>query len=270
MTPSRLSRRFVVGLIGALSLVAGACGSDDSADTTAPAATAAPGTAAQDTAAPDTAAVDTAAPDTAAPDTAAPDTTAAVDTFEGALLGVLELTAGDCSSGTPTGSYFQMVQPLGTAEAGPFIPNGDSTCADTNYTLLEPGTAGGLIVGGWQAAPDPAFDANGNGLADAIFAPVTFFGVAFAGATDAAEAQPSISAAAGVLSGDLSAFTAYYGGGAFNQGAPKPDGSGDGPTGTIDATTGAYVLEWTSLIVGGSFDGFTGVWHLEGNFTPAL
>ena len=33
--------------------------------------------------------------------------------------------------------------------------------------------------------------------------------------------------------------------------------------------TGAFVLEWTSLISGGSFDGVTGVWHLEGTFTPA-
>ncbi len=190
--------------------------------------------------------------------------------FDGELLGVMEITAGDCTSGTPTGSYFQMVQPGGTADAGPFIPNGDSTCADTNYTLLQPGMAGGLIVGGWQAAPDPAFDAAGNGLADAIFAPVTFFGVAFAGATDAAGTMPSVSAVDGVLSGDLSAFTAYYGGGAFNQGAPKPDGSGEAPVGTIDPATGAYVLDWTSAIAGGSFDGFTGVWHLEGVFTPAL
>lgn len=29
------------------------------------------------------------------------------------------------------------------------------------------------------------------------------------------------------------------------------------------------MIEWTSLIVGGSFDGFTGVWHLEGIYTPS-
>jgi hypothetical protein len=78
-----------------------------------------------------------------------------------------------------------------------------------------------------------------------------------------------VMATGGELTGELVAFTAYYGGQAFNQGGPKPDGSGVPATGTIDPATGEYVLEWTSLIVGGSFDGFTGVWHLEGTFTPA-
>ena len=162
-----------------------------------------------------------------------------------------------------------MVSAGGTAEAGPFIPNADSGCPDTTYSLLNPGTDGGLLTGQWQAAPEPAFDATGNGLADLIVAPVTFFGVAFAAATDPNEAAPSVTASNGVLSGDLSAFTAYYGTGVFNQGAPKSDGSGPTPTGTVDATDGSYMTEWTSLIVGGSFDGFTGVWHLEGVFTAA-
>lgn len=42
-----------------------------------------------------------------------------------------------------------------------------------------------------------------------------------------------------------------------------------GPTGTIDAETGAFVLEWTSQIEGGAFNEFSGVWHLEGTFTAA-
>ena len=90
------------------------------------------------------------------------------------------------------------------------------------------------MTGVYQQAPDPAFDAAGNGLADAIFAPVPFFAVAFAGATDSAEAMPTLTATDGTLTGDLSAFTAYYGGGNFNQGAPKPDGTGEAPMGTID------------------------------------
>ena len=97
---------------------------------------------------------------------------------------------------------------------------------------------------------------------------MTFFAVAFAGATDPAEAMPTLTATDGVLTGDLSAFSAYYGNSSFNQGAPKPDGSGEAPMGTIDPETGAYVLDWTSQIVGGSFNDFVGVWHLEGTFTP--
>ena len=110
------------------------------------------------------------------------------------------------------------------------------------------------------------FDAAGNGLAAGVFQPVTFFGVAFAGAFDATGATPTVSAADGTLTADLSAFTAYYGGGTFNQGAPKPDGTGDAAVGSI-GDDGSFVLEWTSLIAGGSFDGFTGVWHLEGTFS---
>lgn len=68
--------------------------------------------------------------------------------------------------------------------------------------------------------------------------------------------------------GPWAAFTAYYGNSSFNQGAPKPDGTGEAPIGTIDPETGAYVLDWTSQIVGGSFNDFVGVWHLEGTFTP--
>jgi hypothetical protein len=40
-------------------------------------------------------------------------------------------------------------------------------------------------------------------------------------------------------------------------------------SGTYDAATGHFVLQWKSLIVGGPFDRFTGSWHLEGTFVPA-
>ncbi|MDO8390619.1 MAG: hypothetical protein Q7V57_09040 [Actinomycetota bacterium] len=241
--------RSLIGLAAVLALFGAACGDDDKDSS---------GTTAVETTVP--------GDETTVPETT-PETTPA-NPYEGELVGTFAVDAGDCTGAAPAGSYFQMVMPGGTAEAGPFIANADSACTDTNYSLLEAGTDGGLVIGGDQAAPDPAFDATGNGLADKIIAPVTFFGVAFAAATDPAEAAPMVMAADGVLSGDLSAFTAYYGTGVFNQGAPKPDGSGDGPTGTIDLETGHFTLTWTSLIVGGSFDGFTGVWHLEGTFTP--
>jgi hypothetical protein len=37
-------------------------------------------------------------------------------------------------------------------------------------------------------------------------------------------------------------------------------------SGTYNAKTGAYTIDWSSQIIGGPFDGFTGVWHLEGTF----
>jgi hypothetical protein len=194
--------------------------------------------------------------------------------LEGDLMGLFEITAGACDdAGTVTGSYFRMIEAGGTVEAGPFIPNADSTCADTEYSPLTPGAAGGLMSGDYQPAPDPAFDEAGNALASDIAEPVTFFGLAFGAATDETDVQsgdavpaPLVTATDGELSGDVSAMAAYYGGEVFNQGAPKPGGSEPGPTGTIDADTGEYVLEWSSLISGGAFDGFTGVWHFEGTF----
>jgi hypothetical protein len=39
-------------------------------------------------------------------------------------------------------------------------------------------------------------------------------------------------------------------------------------SGTYDARTDAFVLEWASQIVGGPFDKFTGFQHLEGTFEP--
>lgn len=193
---------------------------------------------------------------------------------EGELSGLFEVADGTCDEvGVPSGSYFRMVEAGGAVEDGPFIPNGDSTCADTTLTLLAPGTDGGLITGEHQPAPDPAFDDAGAALADSIIAPLPFFGLAFGVATEATDAEsgddlpaPTVTAADGVLSGDVSAFVAYYGGEVFNQGAPKPGGDEPGPIGTYDADTGEYVLEWSSQIVGGAFNDFTGVWHLEGAF----
>ncbi len=118
------------------------------------------------------------------------------------------------------------------------------------------------------------FDEGNNATSNRVAQPVPFFGVAFAIATTDEAAPPVVTATGGELSGNLAAFAAYYAGQTFNQGAPKPDGSVPGlttptATGTIDDDTGAYDLTWASQIVGGSFNDFTGVWHLEGTFTAS-
>ena len=256
-----LSHRRLFASLAVVAFVAASCGSDDSSSDTASTNDTTAVTDATET-------TEAMAQETSPPATEAP-TTEPAATFEGDLVGTFSIDDAVCTdAANVTGSYFRMLQPGGTLEAGPFIPNADSACVDTTYSGLTAGTDGGLVTGAYQAAPEPAFDEAGNGLAGAIFAPVTFFAVAFAGATDPAEAMPTLAATDGTLTGDLSAFTAYYGGANFNQGAPKPDGSGEAPVGTIDPETGAYVLDWTSQIVGGSFNDFVGVWHLEGTFTP--
>ncbi|MBL8779211.1 MAG: hypothetical protein JNK12_25025 [Acidimicrobiales bacterium] len=217
--------------------------------------------------------------DDSSSDTTAGDTTETTAAASGDLVGTFGIDPGT-DGAEVTGSYFRMVQSGGTVADGPFVPNGDSTATDQTYTLLEPGTDGGLTTGAFQPGPDPLFDADGNALADAIIQPVTFFGVSFSittSDTDPESGDPvtevTITDEDGTLTGQTTAVTAAYGGQEFNQGAPKPDGSSPGETtavsGTYDAETGAYTLDWASQIVGGSFDGFTGVWHLEGTFTAA-
>lgn len=193
------------------------------------------------------------------------------------LIGTFSITAGTCG-GTVAGSYFQMIQPGGST-SGPFVPNGDSPCSNNAFTPMAPGTDGGLITGTYQPGPSPAFDGSGNGLAGRITKPQPFFGADFATATNPTDPQTGTKVAApvitvdaeGRLGGDLRAFAASWNGQHFNQGAPKPDGSTPGatalPTGTYNDTTKAFVLDWTSGIVGGPFNSFTGRWHFEGTFT---
>jgi hypothetical protein len=196
------------------------------------------------------------------------------------LVGTFRIAAGSCSGGRASGSYFRMVQPTGNTRSGPWVDNADSTCSDGTYTLLAPGTDGGLITGTNQPAPNPGFDGSGNSLAARIIRPVKFFGVAFSASTNATDLQagtatavPTVRADGGKLSGDLSAFAATWNKQAFNQGAPKPGGATPGgtalPSGTYDPATRAFTLTWASQIVGGPFNSFTGLWHLEGTFVPA-
>lgn len=200
----------------------------------------------------------------------------------GQLAGVLRVDSGACGdAGVASGSWFRMVQPGGSPADGPFVPNGDSPCPDKTWTPLRAGTAGGLAVGDFQPHPDPIFDEQGNGRATAILEPQRWFAVQFAVATNPVDPQtgtevdPPVLRAGddGTLTGDLRAFGVAWNGQHFNQGSPKPDGSQPGDTravsGTLDADSGRFVLDWTSQIVGGPFNNFTGMWHLEGSFEPA-
>src|SRR4051812_47248064 len=105
------------------------------------------------------------------------------------LTGTFKLTAAACGSGAVKGSYFRMIQPGGTAAAGPYVQNTDSTCADKTYTAMAPGSDGGLVTGSYQAQPDPPFDSTGGGKAARITTPTKFYGVNFATATNPSDPQ---------------------------------------------------------------------------------
>ncbi|GAB5903291.1 MULTISPECIES: hypothetical protein [Mycobacteroides] len=190
------------------------------------------------------------------------------------LNGLFALTPGSCAEGRATGSYFRMILPAGDA-SGPYLANGDSTCSDNTVTLLAPGTDGGLKSGEYQPQPGNAFDGNGNAVSGSITQPVKFYGVGFATASNQTDPQtgqgtatPQITVSGNKLGGDLSAFGVTWNNQVFNQGSPKPGGAFPGKTtpvtGTYDRNTGAFIVEWTSQIVGGPFNDFTGLWHLVG------
>ncbi|HEY0343000.1 MAG TPA: hypothetical protein VGC59_00030 [Solirubrobacteraceae bacterium] len=194
------------------------------------------------------------------------------------LVGLFRFTPGAYSRGVATGSHIRLVLAGGTKEKGPFFPNPSSTA--TTYTLLRPGTDGGLRTGTYQPAPSPPFSGSGDALANRIIAPQRFALIQYSVQTSPKDPQtgadvpaPSISVSPdGKLSGQLQAFAAQWNKQHFNVGSPKPDGSFPGlttpVTGTYDAATKAYTLDWTSQIVGGAFNNFSAVWHFEGTFEP--
>lgn len=192
------------------------------------------------------------------------------------LVGLFRITAGACNDAGATGSYFRMVQADGDTESGPFVSNNDSACDDRTFTTLVAGSDGGLVTGSYQPHPDPAFESV-HAVASLLAQPTSWFGIKFALATNPKDPQaetevaaPKITLSDGKLSGDLRSFAAAWNGLHFNQGSPKPDGSKpgntSGPTGDYDPSTKKFTLAWTSQIVGGAFNNFTGTWHLEGVF----
>ncbi|MFT4042718.1 MAG: hypothetical protein QM673_06095 [Gordonia sp. (in: high G+C Gram-positive bacteria)] len=233
------------------------------------------------------------------------DTTSVSD---GELVGLFRFDPGVVNHGKVTGTYFRMIQPGGNPTDGPFMVNANSPADGGKATLLTPGVSGGLRTGGYQSQPRPAFDADGGSLATAITKPTKFFAVAFSISTNPVDPQthtpvapPTIVLSNGALTADLSSWAASWNRQDFNQGAPKPVSStaakapgaqqaqrawdwvsgrwldsvpkatvtGAAAHGTFDPKTHRFTLDWTSLIVGGPFNSFTGRWHVEGIFEPS-
>jgi hypothetical protein len=196
------------------------------------------------------------------------------------LRGIFKLTAGACQGTSVTGTYFRMRFPHANVTNERYFQNATSTCSDKTYTLGVPGTQGGLLTGKFQPDPTPAFDAQGGGLAGAIEQPQNFGDINLSIATDKrdpvsgiAVPAPSIVDAKGKLTGQVAAWSIAWKKMFMNQGSLKPGQSlrrtHSTLSGIYNRSTRAFVLMWTSPVVGGPFDGFTGYWHLEGTFNPA-
>lgn len=198
------------------------------------------------------------------------------------LVGLFRFDEGVSNpDGTHSGTYFRMFIPRGLE--WPFS-NENSRSRDKTYTLLRPGTDGGLRTDAYQTPASPLYDGTGV-LTRSIVQRELFFGAYFTVFTQSSDAAtgattgsptpiPEIYCKDGRLTGQTTAWTANWNGAPlFNQGSPKPDGSLPGFTqpvsGTYDPVTRHYVIEWTSQIVGGGFNNYSGYWHLEGTFVPA-
>lgn len=151
------------------------------------------------------------------------------------LTGTLVITSGDDSGGSPTGSYFVMRDPGGN----PIV----NSSTGTTYTLLDAGT-NGVKLFTYDDGPTPAFDGGGNALADRITQPTPFFGVLFGVATPSGNPVPKIVVnlrypTPPTVSVDLRAWTAYWNGQSFNQGALFNATS-------YNPITKRIVLDWSS------------------------
>jgi hypothetical protein len=189
-----------------------------------------------------------------------------------ALNGTFKLAPGKFSGGKASGTYFRMI----TGKSGgktQYLANPDSRSSDKTYTLGRPGTDGGLATGRFQPHPSRVFDADGNAQATKIIKPEPYTAIRFSVATLKQDPQSKKTNAVTSASVDgrkltvrVPGYTAEWNGQYFNQGAPKPDGTGAAATGAYNAKTKHFVLTWTSKIRGGPFNGFSGFWHLEGTF----
>lgn len=202
------------------------------------------------------------------------------------LVGLFRLDAGkDYASGKIEGTYFRMGGVnLSTGEVS-WLPNSSSRARNNTFTLLSPGSDGGLRTDRYQAPVVPHYDDTGV-LTQSIVQRELFFGSYFTVFTQDYDWQtfgetgvrretpiPEIFSKDGKLTGQTAAWTANWNkGGLFAQGTPKSDGtlprSTTPLTGSYDPVTKRFLLEWQSLIVGGPFNGFFGYWHLEGTFEP--
>jgi hypothetical protein len=190
-----------------------------------------------------------------------------------ALKGTFKLAPGKFSGGKASGTYFRMI----TGRSGgktQYLDNPDSRSRDKSYTLGRPGRDGGLATGRFQEHPSPAFDGKGNARASAIIQPESYTAIRFSVAT--LRKDPQTKKTSAVTSATVNGrkltlrvpgYTAEWNKQYFNQGAPKPDGSGSPASGAYNPKTKHFVIKWTSKISGGPFNGFSGFWHLEGTFS---
>ena len=139
------------------------------------------------------------------------------------------------------------------------------TVTAENIDLVKGDSTGVLIEGQFQGTPStPGNSAScSTDRASALFDQFLFFGqpvctyTAQTGVDGVTHNLPDIDLVAGTA--DMGAFYAFWNGTEFNQGSTTAT--------VIDNFDGTYKFFWSSLIVGGAFNGKTGDWAMVVNCT---
>ena len=143
------------------------------------------------------------------------------------------------------------------------VPPTDTWAESYNLPILN-GTYQGSP--GWTTVGGKVKASKTTGIVGAEFG---FFGP-FGALTQNADpvstvtyAAPSIDLTGTTLTLDLSAWTAFWNGSLFNQGADSSV-----IVSTYDSYTTRWTADWSKKIKGGPFGGKVGYWHLEGTVVP--
>ncbi len=191
--------------------------------------------------------------------------------FKKAAL-VIALTAGMISGAAQAATIDTLFAGGGTFKMGVFTPAPNAISGSTHNIIgayNPPGWNVSTAQSSQAASSIASFNFNGGGTwvntftaAASSQAGVSGGGAAPSGTVNGASATIANGSAITV---NLSSFFANWNGSDFNQGSAAA-------TGTVSNVVGNsfdYVLDWSSLIVGGPFNNQTGTWHLTGTGTVA-
>lgn len=161
------------------------------------------------------------------------------------------------------------------------ITGGSFDMSGTN-SIINPGAFSNMTIGGFDGSPSESVSITEEGYSLLSIATFQFstFGPVAVYTTDTDVNNNSYAAPSGDISGsnltlDLGSWSAFWNGNSYNQGSSSdlaPDSfcvvsSGACSTAiitTYDSATGAFNASWSSVILGGGFDGQVGNWSIDG------
>ena len=180
----------------------------------------------------------------------------------------LALTAGMLSGGVVHAATLStLFAGGGTFAMGVFTPAPNTITNGSTLNIIgaynAPGWNTSVAQTGAGAGSIASFNFNGGGTWVNTYtaAAATQAGVAGGGPVPSGTVGSGATIANGdAITVNLSSFFANWNGTDFTQGSPAATGT----VSNVASNTFDYTLDWKSKVVGGSFNGQTGTWHLTG------